>query len=121
MWLSRPTQSVYRIAPRIPSLPFPPLRGGRGRLLPPLFRGSFVLGDSEKVAYHLEVAALLLEHDGSALPWRIPDRDGGVAGAVQLEQLEPRRRSRVGDLLQDQRQGGAGTRRVAGELVDGAP
>src|SRR5579864_9052516 len=39
MWLSRPTQSVYRIAPRIPSIPFPPLRGGRGRPLPLSDRG----------------------------------------------------------------------------------
>jgi hypothetical protein len=30
----RPAQSVYRIAPRIPSIPFPPLRGGRGRRHP---------------------------------------------------------------------------------------
>src|ERR1700726_88822 len=43
MWLSRPTQSVYRIAPRIPSIPFPPLRVGRGRPLPPLFRGASCL------------------------------------------------------------------------------
>jgi hypothetical protein len=42
MWLSRPTPSVYRTSPRIPSIPFPPLRGGRGRPLP-LFDGSCVL------------------------------------------------------------------------------
>src|SRR6202023_1446696 len=35
MWLSKPTQSVYRVAPRIPSLPSPPPRGGRARP-PPL-------------------------------------------------------------------------------------
>jgi type IV secretory pathway VirJ component/protein-S-isoprenylcysteine O-methyltransferase Ste14 len=62
--LSRPTQSVYRIAPRIPSIPFlpagmprlatggaaAPLRGGRGRPLPPLFRGEFRLIPSSTAA-----------------------------------------------------------------------
>jgi hypothetical protein len=61
MWLSRPTQSVYRIAPRIPSFPFLPAGmprlatggaaatppGGKGTPPPPL-RWEF---DAEKLLH----------------------------------------------------------------------
>src|SRR6266849_5164008 len=75
MWRRWTTQSVYWISPRNPSIPFPPLRGGRGRPLP-LTAGSLVLDphrhdDAEVacvgailgIAHALRILVLELEAD----------------------------------------------------------
>src|ERR1700732_3772649 len=126
MWLSRPTQSVYRIAPRIPSLPFPPLRGGRGRPLPPLFRGSFVLGHypgrrsgEELRQTSLDLAGLLVmdpvgrvEEDQAAVVAEVDARLGHLPPEETIAGAPEEQRRHL-----DARAGGARRRHAEGGAV----
>src|SRR6202166_2015898 len=106
MWLSEPTQSIYRSAPASPRSPSHP-PGGRGRPLPPLFRGSIFLASLSAAGSRglLQAVADLVPAEAQQARGAAAVAAAAVQGLVQEVVLEPGKVEALGGQLDLVRRG----------------
>src|SRR6202043_3605911 len=89
MWLSRPTQSVYRIAPPHPLAPLPTPPGGKGTPPPAPLSGEFRSSVTVRRAMDRDLGWVVLKFGGTSVA--TAERWATIAGRVERRLAEGRR------------------------------